>query len=194
MTNSILLVDKSMNLEIILPKIKNNPKIISLDIFSHDELLKQSIDHEKLEDYFDKNDEELIDKHMYLKSHEWYNQKEISNLLQFENINLGWLLELEITPYFLKILKNFLGIIRIVDKENPSIIISSDFLISMTKLIIKNKKIKLESYSSDEIEGLSFDKVAIPISIGKKIFTIWLSRKHALKIKSLIESMTNLFF
>lgn len=192
--NSILLVDKSMNFANILSKIKDKPKIISLDIFSHDELLKQAIIHEKLEDYLDKNDEELINKLMLIKSHEWYTQKEISNLLQFENMNLGWLLELEITPYFLKILKNFLGIIRIINKENPSMIISSDFLISMARSIIKDKKIKLESHFSDKPEGLSFDKVGIPICLGKKTFTFWISRKHALKIKFFIESVTNSFF
>lgn len=192
--NSILLVDKSMNFANILSKIKDKPKIISLDIFSHDELLKQAIIHEKLEDYLDKNDEELINKLMLIKSHEWYTQKEISNILQFENMNLGWLLELEITPYFLKILKNFLGIIRIINKENPSMIISSDFLISMARSIIKDKKIKLESHFSDKPEGLSFDKVGIPICLGKKTFTFWISRKHALKIKFFIESVTNSFF
>jgi glycosyltransferase involved in cell wall biosynthesis len=186
-----LLVDKSLDFTNILSKIKDKPKVISLDIFSHDELLKQGINHEKLENYLDKNDEELIDKLMLLKSHEWYTQKEISNLLQFENMNLGWLLELEITPYFLRILKNFLGIIRIIDKENPLTIISSDFLISMARSIIKDKKIKLESHSSLKSDGLSFDRVEIPIRLGKKTFSFWVSRNHALKIKSFIEYVTN---
>lgn len=182
-----------MNISNILPKIKDKPKIISLDIFSHDELSKQAIIHKKLEDYIDKNDEKLIDKLMLLKSHEWYTQKEISNLLQFENMNLGWLLELEITPYFLKILKNFLGIIRIITEENPSLIISSDFLISMCRSIVKDKKIKLESFTSEKPDGLSFDKVQIPICLGKRTFTFWISRKYALKIKYLFEYVTNLF-
>lgn len=193
MSNSILLVDKSMNFTNILSKIKDKPKIISLDIFSHDALLKQAISHKKLEDYIDKNDEELIDKLMLSKSHEWYAQKEISNLLQFENMNLGWLLELEITPYFLKTLKNFLGMIRIINKENPSLIISSDFLVSMSRSIVKDRKIKLESFPSEKPEGLSFDKVQIPICLGKKTFTFWISRKYALKIKHLFEFVTNLF-
>ena len=183
-----------MNFTNILSKIKDTPKIISLDVFSHDELLKQAITHKKIEDYIDKNDEKLIDTLMLLKSHEWYTQKEISNLLQFENMNLGWLLELEITPYFLKILKNFLGLIRIINQENPSSIVSSDFLISMIKNIVKDKKIKLESLPSEKPEGLSFDKVQIPICLGKKTFTFWISRKYALKIKIFFESTTNFFF
>ena len=194
MLNSILLVDKSLDFSNILLKIKDKPKIISFDIFSHDKLLKEGIIHEKLENYLDKNDEESINKLMLLKSHEWYAQKEISNLLQFENMNLGSLLELEITPYFLGILKFFLGIIRIIDKENPSIIISSDFLISMARSIIKDKKIKLESYSSVQTTGLSFDRVEIPIRLGKKTFSFWISRNRALKIKSFLESISNFIF
>ena len=76
------------------------------------------IDHEIIENYIHDDDQDLIDKLIIDKSHEWYRQEGISELLQFENMNLGSLLELEIAPYFLQIIKNFIGVKRVIDKEN----------------------------------------------------------------------------
>ncbi len=169
-------------------------RVISCDIFSHNILSQLKIDHEKIENYIHENDQNLIDKLIIEKSHEWYKQKGISELLKFENLNLGSLLELEIAPYFLQIMKNFIGVKRVIDEENPSIVISSTSLTQMVKTVTSNKNIKIESYDLPNAPTLSYDRIALSINVGKKLFTIWVSRDFALKIKNTLESITSLIF
>ena len=194
--NSLVLVERSIDFEKLQSTISKfkNYKFISFDIFSHDKLNELNIEHEFVESYISKEDEQLIDKFMLDKSHEWYQLDSVSNLLQFENINLGWLLELEITPYFLRILKIFLGLIRIINKECPSKIVSSDLIISMVYTIDQKNTITTYSITTVNTASLAFDRVALPINIGKKLFTIWISRDKALKIKNFIEFLTNSIF
>jgi glycosyltransferase involved in cell wall biosynthesis len=169
-------------------------KIISCDVFSHEKLLQQKIDHDVIENYILDDDQKLIDELIIKKSHEWYDQDGISEFLKFENMNLGSLLELEIAPYFLEIIKNFIGIKRVMEKENPSEIKSSTLISLIVKSFIKDKEIKLNSYNSLKGSALTFDRVAIPIKFGNKFFTIWISRNFAIKIKNLVEFVTNLIF
>ncbi len=198
MSDFVILVDQSSDVKKLISKIteEKKTKVISFDIDSHKKLSDLQIKHEKIENYIDTNDEILIDRLIIEKSHEWYKQPEISNLLQYDNLNLGWLLELEFPPYFLSVVKNFIGIIRVIDKENPSVIITSDHLASLVNIVIKNKTISVISYTStnDRQPTLSFDRVAIPINVGTKLFTIWISRDFALKIKNSVEFITNLIF
>lgn len=197
MVNSLILIDQSSDIKKLIAQIteKKNTKVICFDISSHKKLSELKIEHEKVESYIDTNDEILIDNFIIEKSHLWYQQETISNLLQFDDLNLGWLLELELPPYFLSVLKSFIGIIRIIHKENPSVIITSDYLASLVNIIKKNKTISVISYSSiNDQQVLSFNRVAIPINIGTKLYTIWVSRDIALKIKNSVEYLTNLIF
>ncbi len=193
---TIVFVDKSSNITKLLSEVTNftQTKIISCDVFSHEALLQMEIDHEIIENYIYDNDQDLIDKLIINKSHEWYQQEGISELLKFENMNLGSLLELEIVPYFLQIIKNFIGIKKVIDKENPSVVISPDTLSLMVKTFTMHKNVTIKSHVSLKTTTLTFDRVAIPINLGKKLFTIWVSREFALKIKNVIESITNLIF
>lgn len=192
--DSVILVNDSSLISKLISDIftPEKTKIISFDIITHNHLSGLNIKHEKVEDYLDENDYELIDRLSLDMSHNWYQLKKISDLLQFENINMGWLLESEITPYFLKILKNFIGVIRIIEKENPSVITGSISITSMAKIIKKN--LVIHSHIAPTDATLSFDRVCIPINIGKKLFTIWISRKYALKIKNIMEWITNKIF
>lgn len=172
----------------------NKNKVISFDMTAHSALSKLGIVHEKVENYIDINDQNLIDKLVIDKSHEWYKQEGISDFLQFENLNLGSLLELEITSYFLPIMKNFVGVIRIIEQEKPLLISASPLLASMIKIIDKNNKIVVQSHTAKITASLVLDRIAISINIGGKLFTIWISRNLAIKIKNIMESLTNMIF
>jgi glycosyltransferase involved in cell wall biosynthesis len=189
-------VENSSNIQKLLSSMTDITKthVISCDIFSHNILSQLKIDHEKIENYIHENDQNLIDKLIIETSHEWYKQKGISELLKFENLNLGSLLELEIAPYFLQIMKNFIGVKRVIDEENPSIVISSTSLTQMVKTVTSNKNIKMVSYDLPNAPTLSYDRIALSINVGKKLFTIWVSRDFALKIKNTLESITSLIF
>jgi len=193
---TIIFIDKSSNIVKVLSNISNlsQTKIISCDIFSHEKLLQQKIDHEIIENYILDDDQKTIDELIIKKSNDWYKQDGISEFLKFENMNLGSLLELEIAPYFLEIIKNFIGIKRIISTENPSEIKSPALISLMVEVLNKDKKITIKSYNSLKVNTLTFDRVAIPIKFGNKFFTIWVSRNFALKIKNMVEFITNSIF
>jgi glycosyltransferase involved in cell wall biosynthesis len=192
----VIFIEESSNISKLLSSITNiiPTKIISCDILSHEKLLEMNIDHQMIENYIDKNDQDLINKLIISNSHDWYRQKGIAELLEFENMNLGSLLELEIGPYFLQIMKNFIGVKRVIDKENPSSILCPTSLSMMAKIFTIDKKIKVKSYGTSNSTSLTYDKIQISFNIGKKLFTLWVSRKFALKIKHTLELLTNFFF
>lgn len=196
MIHTVIFVENSSNIPNILSKIVDirQTKVISCDIFSHETLSQMGIDHQMIENYMHENDQNLIDKLIIDKSHEWYRQEGITELLEFENMNLGSLLELEIGPYFLQTMKNFIGVKRVIDQENPSIVISSTSLSVMVKIFTVGKNIIIESYSLPNTTSLTYNRVQISFNIGKKLFSIWVSRKLALKIKNTLEFMINLIF
>jgi hypothetical protein len=175
----------------LISEIKEGVKVISFDIISHNLLSQLGIEHEQVETYIDKNDQEMIDNIVVEKTKQWYRQEGIENLLQFENLNLGSLLELEIPQYFLPIIKNFVGIIRIFEKDNPSKIIASDFLASMAKTISRHKEIVVHGKAHNKDPKLAFDRVPISVNIGKKLITFWIPRGLALKVKNIVEFITN---
>ena len=196
MVYTVIFIENLSNISDLLSKITDigQTRVISCDIFSHEKLSQMGIDHEIIENYMDENDQNLIDKLIIDKSHEWYRQEGIAELLEFENMNLGSILELEIAPYFLQTLKNFIGVKRVIDQENPSIVISSTSLSAMVKIFIMDKNIMIESYSLPNTDTLFFNRVQISINIGKKLFTILISRETALKIKNIMELISNLIF
>lgn len=179
-----------------MSKISDNDKtkVISFDITAHNTLSKLGIEHEIVENYIGENDQREIDKFVIDKSHEWYKQEGISDFLQFENLNLGSLLELEITPYFLRIMKNFLGVKRIVEKEKPSFISVPPMLASMVRTIDKNNEIMIQSHTGKITASLVLDRITFTINIGGKSYEKLFSRNSALKIKNFIECLTNMVF
>lgn len=189
-----MLLEQSSDVPKLISEIKANVKVISFDIISHKLLSELCIEHEQVETYIDKNDQELIDNLVVEKTKQWYKQEGIESLLQFENLNLGSLLELEIPQYFLPIMKNFVGMIRIIERENPSMIIASDFLASMAKTISKNREVAVHGQTQNKDPMLTFDRIPISVHIGKKLVAFWIPRGLALKVKNMGEFITKTIF
>ena len=199
MENIVIFVENSSNIDKLLSSTNLiSTQIISCDILSHEKLLKMNIVHQMIEHYIEKNDQNLIDRLVIDSSHEWYSQEGIAELLEFENMNLGSLLELEIGPYFLQTIKNFIGVKRVIEKENPSNIVCSNSLSMIVKIFTIDKNIKINSYdtsnAASSYDSMVYDRIQISFNIGKKLFSVWVSRKFALKIKTTLEFVTNLIF
>lgn len=196
MINNLVLVEENANISELKSKIpkKGTVKIISFDVIAHKHLLNLGIEHELVENYIQENDYQLISDNIIEKSLGWHKEERISNFLQYNNINLGWLMGIEIFPYFAQVIKKFVGLIRIIEKERPSWISSSKFLSLMIKEIDSENKIKL--YYPEDTTNLAFhfDKIEIPIKIGSKLITIRISRKFALKLKKIMEFITGNVF
>ncbi len=172
----------------------SNSKIISFDYKTHIELTKLGIKHEIVEQYFEPNDEKIIEKTVYDKFLKWHEQDWVSQYLYLDKLNLGSLLDQFIGMYFLQIVKKFVCINRIIENEKPTTIYASN---DLTKIILKISKfdqITVNSIPGKEQSLLYYDRIQIPIKIASKSFTIWISRKNFLQLKNFVEKLTiNIF-
>lgn len=192
MSETIILVEGSDDYEILnnIISANKNAKVISFDFLAHKSLVHNKKLHCIVEEYFDKEDSIQIDDLALEFALKWHKQQELVDFLQYAGLNLGSLLELELPGYFGIHLKRFLGIIRIVERENPRKIISSSLSNYITE-ICADKKIEIVTIGTKKIMELYFDTVEIPITINGKTISLKISRKHFLQIKNTAETFIN---
>ena len=166
-SNFVIFCDSTSSLEEINKIIeKHNPIVIAFDYESHNLLLENNIVHELSDDYLNNDDLDRIQDLSYNFSN-WYNKSEISNLIEYEGINLGELFYLEFNYYLSPILKQFFEIQKISKKYVNSFFISSPHFIKILKLfssnfdILKNNHNHIPSISNEDIS----------IKFGKYTFT-----------------------
>src|SRR5437899_11646924 len=124
---TLFLVDESVDLEIIKIKVAEykNLKIISFDFNTHKLLSENGIAHDKIEDYLDNSDYQKIDDSVVSLSVNWYKKKNLEPYLEYRNINLGSLLEIEMPSFFFPIMKKFYGVLRLYEKDKLSMIVDT---------------------------------------------------------------------
>lgn len=169
-----------------------NVKIISFDFYAHKALQKLGISHNLIEEYFSKEDESKIDNLAVDLTTNWHKLEEFQELLEYEGLNVGFLVEIEIITYFFLFLKRVLGISRIIEKDLPSKIIAA----SLSKVVqsFEKSNINLISHIREQTSALYFDDIEIPLSIGTKMKTIKISRNQYTRIKKILETTTNILF
>jgi len=166
-------------------KFHNEQKIITFDFESHKELKKLKINHEMIEDLISVDDEVIMDKKSFQMATEWNQIKDISELLTINELNLGELLNAEMTDYFSKHLKRIVGIKKIIEKEKPKKIICYS-LDPYIKLFNKQNKIQVGSFEYKIRTNLRDDKIYIPITVLGKTYGIKISRKKFLQVKKIL--------
>ena len=167
---------------------ETDTKIITFDIEAHQELKKNGIEHLLLDNYFKKKDYELIDNITIKNTLNWHKEYQQS-LLEFNELNIGNLIQPELELLILTNVRNLIGIERILEKENPDLIILS----SLTKLaeeICFKKKIVMKDVI-DETFKLKEDEIVIPFF---KNTNIKLSKQKYLKIKKNLDLILEKFF
>ena len=108
----ILLLDNKTGIKNI--KNQNFDKIIVFDFEISRELRKLNIEHVLSESFISEDDFKKIQKKSYDFS-QWFLDKEISNYLSYENVNLGSLFYIELYVFLIPILKmNFLMIYHLL--------------------------------------------------------------------------------
>ncbi len=192
MIKKLVLVESKEDVEDLKKHMKDS-KIISFDFESHRLLKNYGINHTFVEEYLSKNDEELLDNKTIELTTGWYQHPEIRESLNFNKINLGSLLEIEIIWYFFQFLKRNLGIKRVLEKEKPDEVFVS-FLSGSALQICKDKKIKINTQKSTKNSSLFFDSIEIPIKIKGKIIPLKISRKNFLKTKKLLATIINVLY
>lgn len=166
-SNFVIFCDYTSSLEEINKIIdKHNPIIIAFDYESHNLLLENNIVHELSDDYLNNDDLDHIQDLSY-KFSNWYNKSEISNLIEYEGINLGELFYLEFNYYLSPILKQFFEIQKISKKYLNYFFISSPHFVKILKLFSSNFDILENNYDHSP----SISSQDISLKFGKFTFT-----------------------
>jgi hypothetical protein len=185
-SNHILLCDSTSKLEDIDQIIdEHDPLIIAFDIESHNLLLKKNIVHKLSDDYLSDKDLNDIQDLTYHFSN-WYAESKISNLIEYEGINIGELFYIELSYFLTPKLKIFFEIQQIYKEfKNPSFF-SSSSLIDILKLfssnfyILKDNDEKKSSISNNDLS----------IKFGK--FTLKTNSQNTIT-KNIIKSLYSIF-
>ncbi len=167
-----------------------NVKIFSLNYFAHKILEKNSLSHELGDQYLTKEDKVLIDDKSIDITTNWYNQDLLKPFLVYQGVNLGSLIELELFQYLLSIYRKVVSIIRIIEKENPKIIIASANINEFLKTVCDIKNIKIILLQRLKTDSMYFDIVNVKYNIGPIPISIKLSRNNYFKIKNIFDNMT----
>ena len=191
MTNTIILIGNLEDISKLDEFIKNpNLKKICLDYQAHKKLTQNGIKCTFVEDYFEENDQILVDELTIQITTNWYKNKDVSKFLECHEINIGELLEPELLLYIFSQIKNVIGILNIIQKENPDKIITSS-LGNFVPTI--NNKFKHIDYKSEKNSSLYFDNIEIPIKIGAKVRILNISRGNYQRIKNILDFIVSLF-
>ncbi len=144
MTHTIFLLEG--NIDIL--KIKNDMtihgvcKLFALNYESHKILTENNLKHEIAENFLSNEDRIKIDDDSIRTTITWYNNPAIKELIIFQGINLGSLIEMELLQYFVQIYGNTAMINKIIEKESPTHIISYTSLNDYVERICKQKNIQ----------------------------------------------------
>jgi len=156
-----------------------NPKIITFDYKSHKFLDEKDIVHETSDSFLNNDEVSQIQElsHKYTK---WYEDEELSNILKYENINVGKLYYMEFFYFLLPYLKKILEIKNIKSKFSNSKFFVTYDLYDISKKINENT----EYVGGKKSEGFLYDTLAIKITNSVEIK---ISSKQYQKIKKISE-------
>jgi hypothetical protein len=196
MTTAIFLLEGNIN----ILKIKNDMttydacKLYALNYESHKILTENDLKHEIAENFLSNEDRIKIDDDSIRITINWYNNPAIKELITFEEINLGSLIEMELLQYFVKIYGNAAMINKIIEKESPTHIVSYTSLNDYIERICKQKNIHIISNTLLQLLSLQSDKVNIKYNLGSYPISITISNKSFMKIRKIFDKTVNLFF
>lgn len=193
MTKKLILLEGEEDIKNLEKLITNDSIVICFDYESHKILENTNVKHSKIEEYFTNKDEMKIDQKAVELTTNWYKNDELKNHLEYDGINLGKLLEIELIWYFFEYVKRIAGIINILEKEKPDEIVVS-FLNNCAEVVCQDSKVIITKYKSKKNQSLFFDNIEIPIRIKGKVIPIKISRKNFIRFKKIFSKLINILF
>lgn len=182
--DKILLVDSSFEIEFLKGKKNQYKKIIAFDYDTHKILMDNKIEHVLSESFLDSYDLGKIEKHSYHLM-KWFEDSRISYLLNYEGINLGQLIHVELHYFLLSFLKTFVELSRIFEVYGDSNYYCSSNLFESMKFIAKDT-VKMDGSKLNKNQFL-YDTVYYSFRIWKFSYSIKLSQEFYLKLKNVSE-------
>lgn len=181
---NIIFFDSSFDFEDLKTLTNDNSSIIiTFDFESHKLLLENHVEHYISDNFITKKDLSEIQNKSYNFT-DWYKDKSISNLLTYEDVNLGNLFYGEFRLFLIPLLKKFLEITKIYQKFPDAIYFSTYELFPFISVHTSNVK-KINFYEKHAIS--SSHNIKYGFNFGGKYFSISLPNKYFRKIKNLSE-------
>jgi len=195
MNKTIIIVNNIENVSKIHEIILQYPdsKIFSLNYFSHNKLIKNSIEHEIGDDYLTNIDKNIIDAQTIETTSNWYLNQNFKNFLMFDGINLASLIEMELFDYFSKVYKTVFTIIKIIEKEKPTTVVDMTDYCDLIQNLCNQKKIDYIQIHDIKHTSTYFDKINIKYNLGPIPLSVTISKNNFQKIKGFVEKITKQF-
>jgi len=195
MLKQIILIEGEKEFEIIKSK-KNLSEflIIGFDYIAINLLEKNQIKHNRCDEYFNEDDKIMLDNFSIELSKSWYKVDRISKYLEYNELNLGYVLELEMLPYLFQTLKRIVGIRNIIAREKPNRIIAYSLSNYLDKEFLKKEHIIFNENSYNSLYDLHYNNIEISFKIGPIRLKKIISRQNFHNFKNIIEYLVyNLF-
>ena len=111
MTDELILYDGQSDVQSLksIDQSTKNHQRITFDFSSHKLLTQNNISHSILENYVSEDEKTVIDNFSVELTSNWHKLEIFKKCLEINDINIGFLLEFELLPYFLKIVKKSEG-------------------------------------------------------------------------------------
>ena len=188
---TIVLYDSSFDISELINIIKEqDPLVISFDYESHKLLTKYNIKHKISDDYLSAKDIPNIQKNSYSLS-QWFENPTISNILEFEGINLGQLFYIEFHFFLVPFLKKFVELTHIFKLYSDVKFVGSSQLYEIISTFTDNT-IKLQN--NVDKKPFLYDSVPLNLRFFKTKFTINVPTKYYYKIKKIQEKIIDILF
>ncbi len=188
---TIVLYDSSFDISELINIIKEqDPLVISFDYESHKLLTKYNIKHKISDDYLSAKDITNIQKNSYSLS-QWFENPTISNILEFEGINLGQLFYIEFHFFLVPFLKKFVELTYIFKLYSDVKFVGSSQLYEIISTFT-DKTIKLQN--NVDKKPFLYDSVPLNLRFFKTKFTINVPTKYYYKIKKIQEKIIDILF
>lgn len=190
MNATIILVDSSFDIDELKKILKDKIQIVTFDYESHKTLSRNNIVHEISDNYIDENDLKAIQKDSYSLA-KWYKEPLITNLIEYEGINLGGLFYLEFHYLLVPFLKKFVEITKILKKHPTKKFICSSTLYDIVKTFT-NSVVRIQNEKTTN--KFLYDSIKIHIKIGRKFFSLRIPRSYYLRMKKISEILIHKLF
>jgi len=186
-SKNIFLLDSQINFSEINYLDNNDSQIITFDFDSHDALKKNSVPHLISDTFLSKKELLDIQKNAYLLS-DWYKEETLKKNIEYENVNLGSLIQAEFINILVNYSKRFLECLNIIRKFGTD---ENYHCSGLTYEIMKYFSVKVEKINDSYDDSLFFplDSLKIKMKLGIKNYSteLEISQNFFKKLKKLTE-------
>ena len=186
-SKNIFLLDSQINFSEINYSDDNDYQVITFDFDSHNDLKKKSVPHLISDTFLSKKEHLDIQKNAFLLS-DWYKEETIKENIEYENVNLGSLIQAEFINILVNYSKRFLECLNIIRKFGTD---KNYHCSGLTYEIMKCFSVKVEKINDSYDDSLFFplDSLKIKMKLGIKNHSteLEISQNFFKKLKKLTE-------